>query len=314
MRFASLVLSACVLTACGGGGGSDGGSQLSATQAAFESFYLSPNVGYGRTSSLPDSGVPSASDPYAYFYDSALSLAKSPLTGTQRVTVDAPVNLTSTLQLPSSNFEIWSFADGGFYKQGSSATTEISYSGGEVVITRLSEDLTHRLFSTAVTQASVNSLTGPIVSDAGKATGLLPTAIYTNAALTKAGAVWGSGAAYATVTNRYTTDWYRVNSPTIPLESNRTIANSITNNRLRYSGKLYGANDGAVAVVQGVNVYVAKDPLYAATTSSAASYLVFYELNGNVYSGTLEKAGSVVTYFGSYNAQARASIKAALTF
>jgi len=41
---------------------------------------------------------------------------------------------------------------------------------------------------------------------------------------------------------------------------------------------------------------------------------VFYELNGNVYLGSLVKAGSVVTYASDYNAQARASIQAALTF
>lgn len=315
MRRGMLVLSACVLTACGGGGsgGGDSTSKLSATQAAFESFYLSPNLAYYASGYLPTTGVPSAGSSY-YFYDILESVPNSPSAGTQRVTSPSPVNLTLTLPLPSSETGSWYLADGGFYQRASPVVSEITYLDGEVVETILSQDLKHRLASGALTQVTVTSLTGPIVSDAGEGTGLLPTSIYTNAALTKAGAVWGSGAAYATLTNRYTTDWYRVDSPSSPLESNTTIANLIANNRLRYDSKFYGANDGSVSVVQGVKVYVAKDPLYVAMTRRAASYVVFYELNGNVYTGQQTKAGSVSTRATGYNAQARASIKAALTF
>ena len=323
MRFASLVLSACVLTACGGGGG-DGGSQLSATQTAFESFFLSPNKGYSRSSSLPYTGYPRASD---YYYDTALSLAKSPLTGTQRVTSPAPGNLTSTLALPTSPYTSWYLANGAFYSQGTPSTDDISYAGSEVVDTVLSEDLKHTLFATALTQITVTALTGPLVTEAGSATGVLPSPIYSNLALTKPGAAWADGSAYASFTFRYITDAYSVSASVTgtgsqasfapaPIASNTSISALMNQNRLTaYTGaKVYGANDGAITTVDGVKVYVAKLP-ESSIPGQALRYTAFYEMpDGNVYSGYVTKAGAISTNSGTYNAQARASIKAALTF
>jgi hypothetical protein len=106
------------------------------------------------------------------------------------------------------------------------------------------------------------------------------------------------------------------NSAPAPFASNTNIATLITQNRLIdiYNSKVYGANDGTISMVQGVKVYVASNPQTAASTSTAAGYVAFYELNGNVYSGGKVKAGSIVTRSSGYNAQARASIQAALTF
>ena len=274
---------------------------------------MSPKLVYSAGGDLPKTGIPSAGSSY-YFYDTLDSIPKSPSAGTQTGTSTLPANLSRTLALPATRTGNWYFADGDFYKRGSPETYENSYLNGEVVETLLSEDLTHRLASWATTQVTVTPLTGPIVSDTGKATGLFPQALYTNQELTVPGVVWGSGSAYSTITIRYNTDVYLVNSPSSPLESSTTIANVIANNRLKYEAKTYGVNDGTVSVVRSVKVYVAKDPRYAATTGSVASYVTFYELNGNVYSGTMEKAGSVQTNSRHYNAQARASIQAALTF
>ena len=254
-------------------------------------------------------------------------MSKSPSTGAQTLTAALPVDMTRTQLGLAPSYTSWVLADGGFYKPSSPDTHEISYSNGEVVDTLLSEDLRHRLGSLALTQFTVTSLTGPIVSAAGQATALLPAEMYTNPALTKSGAAWGSGSAYTTTTSRYTTDIYVVyanplgtgtpsNSGPLPYASNTTIATLIGQNRLidRYDLKVYGANDGTVSMVQGVKVYIASKPQTAASTSTAAGYVAFYELNGNVYAGGQVKAGSVVTRSSDYNAQARASIQAALTF
>ncbi len=311
MRIGILALSACVLTACGGG--RDG---LSQTQATFESLYLSPSILYSPASNLPFTGVPVAGSSY-YFYDTATSLSKSPSTGAQRVIEAARTDLTLTpLGLPTSQTGDWYLVDGGFYKQGWPATHEISYSNGEVVDTPLSEDLMHRLPSLAATQMTITPLTGPIVSDAGQRTGLLPAAIYINPALTKPGAVWGFGAAYLTTTIRYTNDTYFVSSPSIPFASNTTIANLIAQNKLIGPDIIYGPYNGTVKTVQGVKVYVAEDGIVlpAASNNSPAFNIAFYELNNNVYSGFQVTAGTVRTVSNGYNTQARESIKAALTF
>jgi len=237
------------------------------------------------------------------------------------------VDLTRTPLGLSGGSTDWILADGEFYKPTSPVTSEVSYLNGEVVEMVLSEDLKHRLASQAITQLVVTPLTGPIVSAAGQATALLPAEMYTNPALTKSGAVWGSGSAYTTSTARYTTDIYLVyanplgtgtpsNSGPAPFASNTTIATLIGQNRLidPYNSTVYGANDGTVSMVQGVKVYIASKPQTAASTSTAAGYVAFYELNGNVYAGGQAKAGSVVTRSIGYNAQARGSIQAALTF
>jgi len=329
MRFASLVLSACVLTACGGGGGSasdpGGVPTLSATQAAFESFGLSPNVSYSSSSILPYTGAVSASD---YYYDNAFTLAKSPLTGTQRVTRAAPVNLTKTLTLPPPPYASWYFADGAFYRANYPSASDISYVGSEVVSTTLSEDLKHTLYAIALTQITVTALTGLMVTEAGRATGVLSDAIYSNTELTTKGAAWVTGSAYITSAFRYTTDLYYVSAdftgtPTkasfapAPIASSTSIDALIGKNLLTAStgAKVYGANDGAVSnPVPGVKVYTAKAP-ESSSPGQAPQYRAFYEMpDGNVYSGYQIKAGAVSTSSGGYNAQARASIQAALKF
>ena len=177
MRFLPLILSTCILAACGGGGG-DSGSKLSMTQATFESLYLSPNKAYSSSSSsLPNQGVPGADSGY-YYFDAEASLAKSPLTGTQRLT-QQPSKLTKTLGLPQYSPLSWYLADGEFFTSGLQQAADVSYEGGFVTQTSLSEDLKHRLGSGTVTGITVTPLTGLIVSASGSALGLLPSVMYT---------------------------------------------------------------------------------------------------------------------------------------
>lgn len=315
MRFASLVLSACVLTACGGGGGGSGGGYVStllsgqvvSASTAFDSFFVSPNVNYSvagfalPASGSPDTG-PNASP--SYFYDVATLLQQSPSAGTQRVTEAAPGDLTRTpLGLPTTQPTTTYFADGAFYKQGSPATNEISYSNGEVVATALSADGLHRLSSLSFVQVNVYSLKGTIVSAKDSAPGLLPERIYTNTSLTTPGAVWGSGAAYVKTTYRFSTDTYIVNDET-PFRTNTTIQKLIDD-------KVLSDIPGTLILKNGAPLYVTNSPQVA---DGITSYPVLYQLNSNVYAGAVVKAGSVLTTSYGYNAQARASIQAALTF
>jgi len=317
MRFASLVLSACMLTACGGGGGDSGGSgyvstllngQVVSAATAFDSFFVGSNVAYRATDfALPSTGLPATGPNVipSYFYDVAMSLPASPSVSTQSVIGAAPANLTTTLALPSSQPPgTYFFVDGGFYKQGSPATDEFSYSNGEVVETPISEDGKHRLTSISFAQINVNALTGLIVSVKDRAPGLLPDVISTNPALTKPGAVWGAGAAYSSVISRFKVDTYYVDSVDRPFRYSTTIAALVINNAVN-------GIPGTLTTIQGVPVFVTNSPLLG---SGVPTYGVLYQLYGNVYSGVLVKAGASVTSSAGYNAPARASIKAALTF
>ena len=328
MRFLPLILSTCILAACGGGGGdSVGSSKLSTTQATYESLFLSPKKAYrSSSSSLPNQGVPDADSGY-YYFDAEASLAKSPLTGTQRL-IEQPSNLTKTLNLPQYSSLSWFFADGEFRTNGTQRPSDVSYEGGFVTQTSLSEDLKHNLFSGTITGITVTPLTGLIVSASGSALDLLPSVMYTNTSLTNPNAAWRSGSAYIVANLRFDTDLYIVNasSPsTVPgvtsepsspvaIATNKTINDLINANTLAAypNSKKYGAADGKIRNVQGVSVYVATAP--SAFTENLSVYEVFYGLNNNVYAGYMVKAGSVATSTSGYNAQARASIKAALTF
>ena len=52
----------------------------------------------------------------------------------------------------------------------------------------------------------------------------------------------------------------------------------------------YTMTNGTVSVINGVNTYVATNPRPNRTTTR---YRIFFELNGNVYSGSLIKNGTV---------------------
>jgi hypothetical protein len=313
MRFTCVALSACVLTACGGGGGGDGAVKYVSTLAtgqvvsaptAFDSAYVAPNALYRATvyapllSQLPESGT--------YFYDIKMSMPMSPIGVPQPLTSASPVDLTTTpLGLPQPQSTISYLADGEFYKQGSSATDEISYLNGEVVDTLLSEDLLHKLSSIALVQVNLTPLSGTIVSAKNSAPGLLPVEIYAKTSLIDQGATWGNGAAYGKTIARYNTDTYYVNTANEFVVPNTTIASLIVNN------KLFGTIVGTSTRVQGLPVFMASSPQAGGTVPT---YATFYERAPNVYVGSMVKAGTVVTGISGYNVEARDSIKAALKF
>lgn len=297
---------------------------MSPTQAAYESLFLSPDAAHQSSWSLPSQGYPVSDNPNLqfpyYFYDEAQQMAKSPLTGTQRSTSNGWANLTTKLSLPAlSNYSPWTLVDGGFYQAGSPYSVDISYQGSNVVITQLSADNKHNLISATITEATLTALTGPIVTESGKASGLLPPAIYTNTALTKPNASWISGAAYLATKAVATTDFYIVESDSQgpkAISGGSTIAGLIGTSSLKAEGDstVYNTSNGKIKAVQGVqNVYVANAPITVNGVPTNA-YRTFYEVNQKVYAGLLGMAGTPVSVSNYYNKKARESIQAALTF
>jgi len=319
MRFTSLVLSACVLTACGGGGG-DGGSKLSTTQAAYESMLLSPSAVYESDASLPSD--PQQGKPVSgthYLYDQSTTLSKSPLTnGAQRVSVGAWSTISPSLALPSSVRQRWTFFNGKRYKL-SEQGREIKYLGGDIVesIVTADGDVISSQTSTLVT---ATPLTGPVASAATLFTGI-PSALFKNLSLLKSDTTWSAGSAYMNGSWKSNTDNYLVYADdkdpnTLKLiAAGSTIQQLISEQKLLYNGDspsvTYSLNNGSIKVKSTVSTGVTT---YVANSSFPGEYFrTFYEFDGNVYAGALQKSGVTVP-INTYNTQARDSIKAALTF
>lgn len=321
MRFLPLILSTCILAACGGGGGANSGTAtLTPTQKAYESVMLSPNVGYSFASKLPTTATPVDGH---YYYDSAASLPKSPLSnGTQRVSGEAFASLASTLDVPSdasSNSALWFVVSGQFHQAASPAVYDVSYPGADVVMSALSADKKTVLYSSLLVQATEMPLSGKIVPSAIPDHHAIPNEIWTNSSLSKANASWQSNSAYLSMDVRYKDDWNIVysnakdgNKPLL-FQSGTTIQQLIDGDKLVVLDVHYNLTNGKTQTVAGVKAYVANDPVTYSTTYPI--YAAFYEMEGNVYAGARYQVTSVDRQsLTVYNKAARASIVAALTF
>lgn len=321
MRFLPLILSTCILAACGGGGGFNGGTAtLTPTQKAYESVMLSPNVGYSFASQLPEVGKPSDKD---YYYDSAASLPKSPLSnGTQRVSGEAFASLASTLPVPadaSSNTAFWYVASGKFQQAASPAVYDVSYPGADVVMSALSADKKTVLYSSLLVQATEMPLSGKIVPSKTILHHAIPMAIWLNNDLSKVDALWQSSSAYLSMDVRYKDDWNIVysnakdgNKPLL-FQSGTTIQQLINEDKLVVLGIHYNLTNGTLQTISDVKAYVANSSVSYSTTYPI--YDAFYEMDGNVYAGARYQVTSVNRQsITVYNKAARDSIVAALTF
>ena len=323
MRFASLVLTACVLTACGGGGGESGGggdgSKLSASQAAYESLVLSPGAVYEATSSLPLSGLPVSGT--HYLYDKSTSLPKSPLTnGPQRLSVSAWSTMNPRLALPSTGLQQWILFNGTTYKLYEQVR-ELKYLGGDMVESIIATGGAVIASQTSIS-VTATPLTGSVASAANLGTGI-PSVLFSNPSLLKTGAAWQPGSAYLNGIWKLNTDYYTVyannSDPEVlkPIATGSTIQQQINANTLAYIGDSpavkYNLSNGSIksanAVNTGVVTFVANSPYSGDVVSGY--YRTFYEIKGDVYAGALQKSGAL-SATANYNTQARASIQAAL--
>jgi hypothetical protein len=191
------------------------------------------------------------------------------------------------------------------------------------------------------TNYSVVPLTGPVVAAPAEFAQFF-NSLYYNPALLNASTTWNAGAAYVKYTGMQIGDSYTVtdstgtttgNAPT-PVASGTTIAammaagGILSNN----DATTYTLTNGSVSTINGVPTYIASNTRPALTTPA---YRTYYELNGNVYVGSLVKSGTVeggnsypvaipgttgytLNYTQNYqirlNAAAVASLHAAVTF
>jgi hypothetical protein len=275
--------------------------KLSADQQAYESFALGTGS-YEARWNLAYTGAQTAGTDYL-IYDYA-TLAASPLThGTQTVPQQAPVNLTTTLGIPAAS-PTRVLKNGVIlvvpgYQQSSSVT----YVGSTIQVDNLAADNQTVAYSQIRTNYASVDLTGPLHA-APVEFANAHNAIFANAGVLDATTSWGSGAAYLKYTATNLGDRYNVFDCTgtttgaapNPCNSSTTLDAAMTAGELSNSdGTTYHTTDGATSVVGGVKIWVATQPRpVSGVGSSTVQHRVYFELNGNVYTGALIKDGALI--------------------
>ena len=289
------------LSACGGGGSSSSSSTpLSSDQATFQSFSLTPNANYRTGWSLPATGAPVSGTSYFVYSDTSLSASLS--SGTQKVTESALASIANTLPIPAAASDPTRYLIKGQIVVGSGPQfiANLSLQGTGVRSDTLATDGSTAVQSVLLSNISVVPLSGTVASAPSDLAQWF-NVIYYNSSLLSTTATWASGASYMKYTATQIGDMYDVEdysgtttgtSP-VPVATGTTIAALMSAGGIASGsdGTTYTLSNGTVSVINGVNTYVASNVRPNHTTPM---YHVYFELNGNVYTGNLIKDGTTL--------------------
>jgi hypothetical protein len=298
----AVVLSA-LLMGCGPGGGSSSPpaanqAALGADQKAFEQFTLAPNASYDIEWSLPASGTPVSGT--NFLFQSHASIAASPSTaGAQQLNGTPPVSIANSLTVPST-LPVGRYLINGAIYVGSGSLNSVNYQGTGIKVNSLAVDGVTVVDSQLRSNLSVVPLSGAVAAAPSDLAQWF-NALYYNPSLLSASAVWGAGAEYLKYTSTELADTYTVedftgtttgNTPT-PVVTGTTIATLMAAGGIASSedGTTYTLINGSVVSVGGVTTYVAS---VVRPDLTMPAYRTYYELYGNVYTGSLVKAGTVL--------------------
>jgi hypothetical protein len=296
--------------------------KLSADQQAFEDLILAPGGSHQLHWNLSFSGPQVSGTNYAF---SDLSvMAASPLTaGPQASTQTQPVNLASTLSLLNGT-PTRVLKNGVILVVPVNGEVNVaSYTGGNVRIDGLASDGATVALSQIRSGYSTVALSGAVVA-APADLAHWHNSFWSNTAILNPAAEFASGAAYVKYTAVNKGDRYTVfdcvgtttDANVAPCVSSTTLDAALTAGLVSNSdGKTYHQGDGTMSAVGGVPIFVATvaRPV-SATLSSTVQYRIYFQLNGNVYTGALTKDGQVLG--GSYwvSTPGAASVADRLTF
>jgi len=308
LAWASPVLLSALLAGCGGGG--ETSPTLSANQQAFESLLLAPNPGsYRLRWNLNYAGSQIVGTNYAYSDHSGLSV--SPLTNGPQVNVQsAPMNITSTLNLSN----LVNSAPTRVLKNGSilvvpgtQESSRVSYVGSNIKVESLASDNTTEAFTEIRSDYSSVPLTGAVTSAPAELAHWY-NSFFSNAAILKPGNTFTAGAAYLKYTATNLGDRYNVfdcvgtttDANVAPCLTGTTLTAALTAGMVSNSdATTYHLADGTVTTVGGVSMWIATaERPQSASLSSIVQYRIYFQLNGNVYTGAFIKDGTRVG--GSY--------------
>jgi hypothetical protein len=295
---------------------------LSSNQQIFESFYVTPSVGvYSYSWNLNLSGPEASGTNYASA--ALLPAIASPLTkGPQTIVEGAAENLTSTLALPTLNANRYLVSGAIVAGAASQSDSVFSYSGGDVKLDALAADHKTVVYSQIRSDYSSVPLTGTMASTPAEFAHPL-NSVFANPAILRSSATYAAGSAYVKFTAKLSGDRYTVfdchettTGTAVSACATGTTINALLSPGYNSASDLvtYQLADGVVTTVGGVQVWVAKIPRpQSATLSSTVEYRIYFELNGNVYTGSLVKDGTVLGG-GYYVSNLGAQGTAALTF
>lgn len=273
-----------------------------------------------------------------YLTEAHASMPASPATaGTQKLIESATTSIANTLAVPAG--VPTRYLNNGAILVGSGSQNDVSYQGTGVRVDDLAIDGVTVVASTLRSNYSVVPLSGSVATAPTEFTQFF-NSLYLNPTLLNASIQWNVGAAYVKYTGTQLGDLYTVvdntgtttgNTPT-PTATGTTIAAMIAAGGIPGDRMIYTLANGSVSTINGVTTYVASAALPNLTTLIFRTY---YNLNGNVYAGTLIKSGTIeggnpfpVAIPGSagttvndsqnfqirLNAAAVASLRAAVTF
>ena len=282
---------------------------LSADQQAFEGNLATQDSSYRIRWNLNYSGPQTAGVNFAY--SEYTTLPASPLTaGPQVVTTTAPVNFTASL--PVINARPTRVLKNGSVLVVPSVqeSRRFSYVGSRIRVESFTTDGATIGFSYLLSDYSKVALSGAVSSTPAEMAQWF-NSFWSNAAILIPGAQYLAGATYTKYTATQDGDRYdaadcaaaTLDANVTPCRVGTTLEAALTAGIASPSdGRTYTLADGVTTTVDGVPVWVAnaQRPI-SATLSSTVTYRIYFQLNGNVYTGTLTRDGAVVggTYYVS---------------
>jgi hypothetical protein len=333
-------LALLLLAGCGGGGGGSGASApggvaLSADQQIYEDAELHGGT-YALLWNLPYGGGALVNGVDYFSAAGTGGLVQSPaIAGPQRET---PVitSLSNALTVPYQ-LPLRYLLGGQVIVRSAGAVRQVSYAGGAVQIDYLADDGQTIVESALFSDFSQVSLSGPMSNAPEELQAAYPVVDWINANHFSASTSWLAGSTYNKRHGAVVGDTYFAedctNSPSNPVTTTANIAACQTGATLDGffpvtlvdpDGHPYEtdfAGDGSIQQVQGLRMWIANAPL-ADELDPTTAYRVYYELDGNVYMGTLWKDatafcylqtdGSAVDYLIGLNQAAADSVQSGL--
>jgi hypothetical protein len=231
------------------------------------------------------------------------ALGQSPTNGPQKQTPTL-TSLSSALIAPTSApGRIRVLQGGQILVSSGTAERLVTYSGTGIRRDRYADDGATVVDSEFSSDFSAIPLSGDMTQSPGELLAALPLSTWINLNTFTAGKAWMSGSGYIKSHSHRLGDTVfgidcgasTTTAALTPCQSGTTLDNffphTFQNATTFHPVETDFAADGTLSTIQGVRMWVAAAPLPQVQNNTSA-LRVFYELNGNVYAGFLEKDGT----------------------
>ena len=235
------------------------------------------------------------------------ALSQSPSSGPQKQSPTL-TSLSSALIAPTTApGRIRVLQGGQILVSSGTAQRLVTYSGTGIRRDRYADDGATVVDSEFSSGFSVIPLSGDMTQSPGELLAALPLTSWINLNTFTAAKAWMSGSGYLKSSSHRLGDTVfgvdcgasTTTAALTPCQSGTTLDNffpfTFQNGTNFHPVEMDFAADGAISTIQGVRMWVAATPLPQAQNNTSA-LRVFYELNGNVYAGILEKDGTPLNF------------------